>query len=347
MRIAKYKLIEIISALSSKVDVFAPVKVNGVTNFHKIDGETDIDLDTVRTKTPPKEVIFRQSEKTMKIKTDDGKILGIDDITEINDTIIFGIRPCDAKGIGILDNFFMDTERKDGGEQKHADPLWKQRREKTLIMSVVCTKPMASCACTSLGIHPASEVGSDILFIPDGDGFVVMGVTDNGKQFLSVNSEYFSSEGDAETTQKSVKEKCESMMSFSIPTENAGKLMSLYKNQEIWERVSRGCISCGICTFLCPTCHCFEARDKKTSKNESVRIKCWDSCKFSPYSLEASGHHPRPTVADRFKNRILDKFQYHVTLYDEIACTGCGRCSDFCPAGITLTDTLTVLGGVL
>jgi len=347
MRIAKQNLFKLIGILSSKVDVYAPKKVKGVTNFHKINSEDSIDLETVRTKTPPKEILFKQSEETMKIKTEAGKIISIESIASIEDTIIFGIRPCDAKGMSILDNFFMDTKRKDGGDQKHIDPLWEKRRKRTLIMSVACKKPMASCACTSLGIHPASEVGSDILFIPDGDGFVVMGVTQTGKKFLSENSGYFTDDGDAVEAQNSLRERCESMMSFSIPTENAGKLFSTYKNTEIWEKISKGCISCGVCTFLCPTCHCFEIRDRKISKNESVRVKCWDSCKFNPYSLEASGHHPRPTVADRFKNRILDKFQYHVTLYDEIACTGCGRCSDFCPAGITLADTLTVLGGVL
>ncbi len=224
MKITREKLVDLLGGLSNDVDVFAPVKDKGVTNFHKTDGQTNIDFDTVRTKTPPKDVLFKQSEEITRIKTDGGKIINIEEIAEVNDTIIFGIRPCDAKGIRILDNFFMDTKRKDGGQQKHVDPLWKARREKTLIFSVACVRPMSSCSCTSLGTNPASEEDSDILFIPDGDGFAVMGVTDRGKKFLSDNNSHFSSEGDAVATQKAVREKCESMMTFTVPTENAGKL---------------------------------------------------------------------------------------------------------------------------
>ena len=88
-------------------------------------------------------------------------------------------------------------------------------------------------------------------------------------------------------------------------------------------------------------------RDDTVGLDQCTKTKCWDSCHFNVYSLEASGHNPRPSVADRYRNKILDKYEYHVTLYGEIACTGCGRCSDYCPAGISLAETLKTLGGNL
>ena len=347
MKITKERLTELLIKNTENKEVFVPQKINGTTNFHILDNYSKIDFDSVRTKTPAKEILFPQSERILKTTTKNGKIIEIKEIAGIKETILFGLRPCDAKGMLLLDNFFMDTERKDGGRQENIDPHWKEHREKTLLISVACTRPLSTCSCTSVGIHPASEIGADILLIPDGDNFVVMEVSAKGKKFVNDNDDFFSADGDTISAQKSVREKCESMMTFAIPTENAGKFMGLYDNKEIWEEVSTGCIACGVCTLLCPTCHCFETRDVKTSKNESIKLKCWDSCQFCTYSIEASGHNPRPTIADRFKNRILDKFQYHITLYGEIACTGCGRCTDLCPAGISLADTLSKLGGAL
>ncbi|MEZ4812353.1 MAG: 4Fe-4S dicluster domain-containing protein [Caldisericia bacterium] len=347
MKITHEKLNELLLVASDNAKVFVPQKIDGTTNFHLIAEDAKIDLDTVRTKTPPKEIIFPQTEKILTTRSTAGKILEIREAAEVENTVIFGVRPCDARGFMLLDNFFMDTKRKDGGEQKHVDPQWIKHREKTLIFSVACTKPLSTCSCTSLGVQPADEKGSDLLFIPDIGGYTVMQVSEKGKKFLADNKSFFTDEGNPAAAQAEANKKCESMISFKIPTENAGKLMGLYKKTDVWEEVSMGCITCGVCTLLCPTCHCFETREIKTRPDESEKIKCWDSCSFCTYSLEASGHNPRPTTADRFKNRILDKFEYHMTLYGEIACTGCGRCTDLCPAGISLADTLASLGGAL
>ncbi|HOO96467.1 MAG TPA: 4Fe-4S dicluster domain-containing protein [Caldisericia bacterium] len=347
MQLSKEKMKELLQKLIETKRVFAPVNENGNTNFLPISNPDSIDLDTVRTKAPAKEVVFPQADKIVTLYSKDGAIQKIEDVARIEETVLFGARPCDARGIEILDNFFLAQSRKDGGEQKYSDPYWKERREKTTIISTACTRPLATCGCSSLGIHPASEKGADILLIPNGDKFDVMVVTNKGKELTSKYSEFFTDGGNPTETQQKVKNACEALMTFAVDTSNAGKFENLRSDNPVWKKASFGCISCGVCTFFCPTCHCFETRDRKVACDKFEKTKCWDSCSFNNYSLEASGHNPRPVIVDRFSNRVLDKFQYHVTLYGEIACTGCGRCSDLCPAGITLSDTLAKLGGAL
>jgi ferredoxin len=341
MKITRTKLFSLVDEMVRSLTVLAPTKDGSVTNIHPIQSSAELDFAAIRPQTPAKDAFFPQAEQIWKYR--DGKIVSIDSSTE---AVLFGTRPCDARGMEILDNFFLSRDRKDGGKQIYQDPYWKSRRDKTTIISIACETPLATCACSSLGIYPASEKGSDILLVPNGEYFEVIEATEKGKKFVEKFKAYFEDGGDALTAQKTVKEKCEKMMTFSLDTSNAGKLMKLY-GSDIWKTVSMGCISCGACTFFCPTCHCFEMRDDVVGKDECTKCKCWDSCHFNVYSLEASGHNPRPTIADRYKNKILDKYEYHMTLYGEIACTGCGRCSDYCPAGISLAETLKSLGGAL
>lgn len=338
MRITRTKCNALIDELAKTVTVLAPTRDGGVTNILPIVSSTEIDFMAIRPRTPAKDTLFPQADQVWKYK--DGKIIAIDPAKE---TILFGSRPCDARGMEILDNFFLARERKDGGKQVYEDAYWKARRQNTIIISIACERPLATCACSSLGINPASEKGSDILLVPNGEYFEVVTASDKGKKFVEKFKSFFEDGGDA-GAQAKVKEACEKLMTFRLDTSNAGKLMKLYAS-DVWKKVSEGCISCGVCTFFCPTCHCFEIRDDTTGKDECTKCKCWDSCHFNVYSLEASGHNPRPVVADRYRNKILDKYEYHMTLYGEIACTGCGRCSDYCPAGISLSETLETLGG--
>ena len=341
MKIKKEKMLSLIDESRKTHVVYAPQKNGAVTNFKKVEDIKSIDLKTVRTATPAKEAVFPQTELIYKVESD--KVHQAD---ASKPAILFGVRPCDARGIQVLDNFFLARDRKDGGKQPFEDPYWKEKRDKTLIIAIACEKPLSTCACSSLGIHPASEAGSDILLVPEGDSYQLVVSTEKGKAFIEANKSMFEDGEDAKADQEKVKKACESMMIFKLDTSKAGQYMKLYESP-IWQKVSQGCISCGVCTFFCPTCHCFEMRDRKTGAVSCDRDKCWDSCHFTVYSLEASGHNPRPDVAARYRNKILDKYQYHMTLYGEIACTGCGRCSDLCPSGISLSETLKTLGGAL
>jgi ferredoxin len=121
-------------------------------------------------------------------------------------------------------------------------------------------------------------------------------------------------------------------------TDIQNKLEKIFEHG-IWENFSKACIGCGICTYLCPTCHCFDIHDESTIKRGG-RIRVWDSCMYPEFTLQASGYNPRPTRKNRLRNRIYHKFYSFPCNNDLIACTGCGRCINMCPVNIDIIEII-------
>jgi sulfhydrogenase subunit beta (sulfur reductase) len=131
-----------------------------------------------------------------------------------------------------------------------------------------------------------------------------------------------------------------------IDTGRLKQLLDSADSHPVWEDLSLACVNCGACTFVCPTCHCFDITDE-TRKGKGARLRVWDTCQFCLYSQHASGHNPRQTSVSRFRNRAMDKFKYTVDMIGEVSCVGCGRCIRECPAGIDIRETVEKLTAVL
>ncbi|MEI3338955.1 MAG: 4Fe-4S dicluster domain-containing protein [Eubacterium sp.] len=104
----------------------------------------------------------------------------------------------------------------------------------------------------------------------------------------------------------------------------------------IWDEVTRACIGCATCTYVCPTCYCFDI-DSDNHGAEGTKYRCWDSCMFSDYRRMAGGHNPRPTKKERVRNRYMHKLSFFHERYGQLLCVGCGRCVEKCPAHMDIT----------
>ena len=146
----------------------------------------------------------------------------------------------------------------------------------------------------------------------------------------------------AEAAQSAAREKVEANLP-KIPAEFASWLAKNF-DHPLWKTISLRCHGCGACASICPTCHCFDIVDEHDSSNEGVRRRNWDSCQTSKFTLHASGHNPRGSQNERFRQRIQHKFSIYPAKFGDILCTGCGRCARACPGGM---DLPTILGELM
>ncbi len=332
--LSKENLPKFITELTGKYKVFAPVDVNDTTVFKEIKNAKDVNMKYNNTKIPPKNVLFCQTETLFKFKPGTkGKIQSPD--VNNGKRAIFGIRPCDAKSFAIIDPVFKED---------FVDPFYVSKRDNTLLVGLSCNNPYPNCFCTSFNDSPASSEYVDILLTDIGDKYFVETNSDKGKQV--VKSTLFKPAGKAdETKKKDVEKKAKDQIKRVQKIDKIAEKLDKIFDNPFWKEVADKCLRCGTCTYLCPTCHCFDIQDESTM-TEGGRVRIWDTCMIPEYTLQASGYNPRPTRMNRVRNRVYHKYNYFPKNLDVIACVGCGRCIGNCPVNIDIIDVVTRAGEV-
>ena len=225
----------------------------------------------------------------------------------------------------------------------YQDKYYLARRERFSLIGLTCTgegTPTASCFCTSVGGDPASTDGLDMLWTDIGDAYLVESVTEKGKAILEAGSGVFKDAADGQAkAAEEAKESGRKSISRTLDTSGIKEALSGTFESQFWDRFAQRCLGCGICTLLCPTCHCFDINDI-VSRGEGRRERTWDSCQYEYYTLHASGHNPRPAKKHRQRNRIYHKFLYMDDNLDVLGCVGCGRCISGCPVNIDIIEVL-------
>ena len=68
-------------------------------------------------------------------------------------------------------------------------------------------------------------------------------------------------------------------------------LLELFDAPRMDRRCPQSCLGCGTCTFVCPTCQCYDIRDFDTGHGIQ-RFRCWDSCMYSDFTMMAARQSP-------------------------------------------------------
>lgn len=329
----KNQLSKFIEELAKNHKVLAPVKKNGFTVYKEVKSADEITLDYINTKMPPKEIFFPRTEVLFHYKKTDAGIEIIETKAVSRDQVIFGIHPCDAKSFLLLDKFFALGD--------FSDPYYETRRAKTKLIGMACTEPLSTCLCTTVGGSPSSEEGMDVMMTDIGDRYLVKSLNPKGDELLgAMNWLSDASDKDLSLATELSKEAL-ALMKDLIPTDKvAENLDKLFDNEAFWMAYSQPCIGCGTCTFLCPTCHCFDVTDEETPTG-GMRIRLWDACQFPIFTKHGSGHNPRPNFIARMRQRVMHKFNYYPKVLNEIGCVGCGRCISACPGNIDIRVVLS------
>jgi ferredoxin len=330
-KINKKNITRLLTNWSKEFAVFVPSRETDVITIARWDGEDTSFLDWYRnTAIPPKAAFFPQVEEMFSFHKDEQSYHLELPSSDEKEQLIFSIRPCDAKAMTILDKTFEDT---------YEDPYYISKRKNTALVGLACTRPYDSCFCTSLGSSPTDSTNVDLMFIDIGDEFLVEGVTDKGRELMNMSDELEKATRVDETKAKKARDAARSKVTRQLNTEGIGeKLQSSFEDQGFWEEVSAKCISCGVCTLLCPTCYCFDINDELI-KDKGTRFRSWDSCSFPVYT-KMPMENPRVEKWRRIRNRVCHKYEFYPMNFDVIACTGCGRCIRQCPVNWDITQTL-------
>jgi len=317
--------------------IYAPVEEDNHWSYEIIDNPENIDLDYPLTVLSPKKIIFPQREVLLEFETSNENKLQVKE-TLPNDepTVIFGVRPCDAKSLTLTDKVF-------GGDFEDLY-YWRRRNQSTLVGLSCNIPPSPNCFCLSVDGSPHSKEGLDILMTDLGDKYIIETFTKKGDQLINAAKNLFknSTSKDKNNLEKI---QTESEKKIRRQVKDIKKIPPKLKemfDSPIWDEESMSCLRCGICTYLCPTCHCFDINDEIASSSpiKGKRIRTWDNCQFPDFTMHSSGHNPRPDKASRLRQRIIHKFQYFVERYQNYQCTGCGRCISQCPVGIDIIEVL-------
>jgi ferredoxin len=322
--------------------IIAPQEKNGkiifieVSSFwESIPSGKDIARDYIQTTLSPKQTVFPRYEEILSYQFENRNIKIDKETKKPVPTVLFGVRPCDARSLSTLNAVFT---------WDYIDTSFTSKLENTTVISISCSKSDEYCFCTSVGGSPGDTAGSDILLTPlDNDNFLAEIITEKGKAILLSAPELFSVKDKSASGGKDApaveKEKYLAQVKphFDVK-ELANKLTKLF-DSDIWEEQSLRCLGCGTCAFVCPACTCFDIQDE-TNGNYGKRFMCWDSCAFALFTLHTSGHNPRETQAPRWRQRLMHKFLYQPERLSVYGCVGCGRCSRACPADMNLLEHL-------
>lgn len=334
-KIAKEHLDAFFAAVASGYTLYLPVDGKAGASFQKWEEGIKFSnaLNTVRS---AKDFFFPQTENLMDFKTEGKRVEVIDTRRECEDFVLFGVRACDVRSFTVLDRVFLSEP---------ADSYYKNRREHGIIFSLACDKPRETCFCQTFGIDPAEPEG-DVVCYQTQDAFLMEAKTEKGEGVLSRFDGWEEADGaQAEEEKETIRRRMQKLPLASLKADafGAGKTAAFFDAPE-WKDLSAACLGCGSCTFVCPTCQCYDIKDFDTGHGIR-RFRCWDSCMYADFTKMSAGQ-PRLTQLERFRQRFMHKLVYFPSNNDGLfSCVGCGRCLVRCPIQMNIVKVMKKLGG--
>ncbi len=335
LKIEKEKLPELFAKIAAGQELYLPVNISGQVNFAAWDEEVQVDLTTLKSVKSPKDAFFPQSENLYTCKREGKKITIEPEELKNQSFVVFGMKACDVQGLKVLDQVFLSDP---------VDTFYAARREHGVIVALACHEPEETCFCKVFGIdcaEPAADVaawmaGEEIFFKP---------LTEKGEALTKSLEGLLTPAGKA--GEQAVEEEKAAIRAIveKLPYSNLslegwnGDALTEKFDSPLWEELYKPCLACGTCTFVCPTCQCYDIKDYNTGHGVQ-RYRCWDSCMYSDFTMMAHGNN-RTSQMQRFRQRFMHKLVYFPANNDGMySCVGCGRCVEKCPAALNIVKVI-------
>lgn len=332
LKIKKTDLAALFARISEKNSLYLPVKTAGKTNYAAWSEDAQVDMDTLKTVKSPKDAFFPQSENLYSCSKEDGKTKIVPEKLADEPFVLFGVRACDVRAIDVLDKVFLSEP---------VDSYYAARRTHGTVVSYACHAPETSCFCKVFGIDCAAPQG-DVVIWMIGEELYWKAQTEKGEA-LTAQVRDLLTDGDAavvEAEQAAIRAIVEKLPYSGLSLEKWGaEAADKNFDSPLWEQLYKPCLACGTCTFVCPTCQCYDIKDYNTG-NGVQRYRCWDSCMYSDFTMMAHGNN-RTSQMQRFRQRFMHKLAYFPANNDGMfSCVGCGRCVDSCPTHLNIVKVI-------
>ena len=331
-KIAKENLTALFQLMAAEREIYVPVNNGGQVNFAAWTEEAEVDLDTLKSVKSPKDAFFPQSENLYTCYRDGKKIKIEPEELQSQNFVVFGMKACDVKGVEVLDKVFLSEP---------VDTFYAARRAHGTIVAMACHEPEETCFCKVFGIDCAEPVADVATWMVEGELYW-KALTEKGealtKAVASLLTETDEAKVEAEKTAiRAIVEKLP-YSNLSLEGWNGDALTEKF-DSPVWEELYKPCLACGTCTFVCPTCQCYDIKDYDTGHGVQ-RYRCWDSCMYSDFTMMAHGNN-RTSQMQRFRQRFMHKLVYFPANNDGMySCVGCGRCVEKCPASLNIVKVI-------
>lgn len=321
------KLINILK----RYEVFVPQKRRGEIVFAPVTDESRLVLNYQTTVLPPTSFFLPPEEELFTVK---GK--RVVETAPPKPFVIFGLSLKDLAGICRLDEIMS---------REPADSFYLNRRKKAILIAISDKEVPSSSPFA--GLERASSLRSEVGIPPGGDlilekiGKVYRAIALTNAGHKIANLPLFKERViKAKSQPKGKPSKLEAML---LDSELLARAIEWSRENypQIWERLGKVCLGCGICTYVCPLCYCFEMEDQTSlDKTTCTRCRYWSACTLPGFAIVAGGHNFRPTIKDRYYNWYYHKFVRAYKEFGQAQCVACGRCQKYCPAGIDIEKVL-------
>ena len=331
-KISMNSLNTLFAAIAENQKLYLPIEKGGQVDFYEWNENEKVRLDVLKTVRSAKDVFFPQSETLYSCSRTDGKLSITPETLCEKPFVVFGMKGCDVRGIAVLDKVFLSEP---------VDSFYAARRNHGTIVSLACSRPETSCFCKVFGIDCAQPEGDVVTWLV-GEDLYWQAQTEKGEKLTALVSDLLE-EADTETveTEKTAIRNIVARLPYAdLSLEKWGK--DAAKNNfdsPLWEQLYKPCLACGTCTFVCPTCQCYDIKDYDTGSGVQ-RFRCWDSCMYSDFTMMAHGNN-RTSQSQRFRQRFMHKLAYFPANNNGMfSCVGCGRCVDKCPSHLNIVKVI-------
>jgi len=332
-KIAKENLSALFQRIAGDKELYLPVKNGGQTNYAAWDETVEVDIDTLKTVKSAKDAFFPQFETLYNVKREGKKLDLQQEALKDKDFVIFGMKACDIQGVKVLDNVFLSEP---------VDTYYAARRAHGIIVAMACHEPEESCFCKVFGLDAADPSAADVAtWMVDGELYW-KALTEKGEALTASVKDLLTDADEAkvEAEKANIRAIVEKLPYSNLSLEGwGGDATDVKFKSPVWETLYKGCLACGTCTFVCPTCQCYDIKDY-TTKDGIQRYRCWDSCMYSDFTLMAGGNN-RTSQLQRYRQRFMHKLVYYPANNNGMyACVGCGRCVEKCPSSLNIVKVI-------